>query len=299
MLDKPIKCAIISDQLDEDLNVSFQLAKEAGYHYVELHNVFGKSIEECNTSEIMEIKKLLTRYDLQVVNIASTIFFLCPLYPNYKVSLFNPSFHAIQGQLVYHMAMLHNACRAANAMDCKYVRIFPFRFPDNEEIGVVGGKEDQAKIVEILKQAIAIAKVYDVTLVLENCPYSHCPKGAMTYAIVKEVNDTHLKMLWDPANSYRAQLHKVPQEYHNLSLEDEYALIKDEIAHIHLKNYKLQKGLEKPFVHVALMDGDIDFTKLIKQMKQQVTCLSLEPEVNKEETLKSMQQLQKLIKECE
>lgn len=295
MLDKQIKCAIISDQLSFDLQESFRLIHEQGYRYVELHSVFGQSIEECNSAQIAQIKELLDKYDLQVVNIASTIFFLCPLYPNYRVSLFKESFHAIEGQKVYHMAMLHNACRAANALGCKTVRVFPFRYPDNEEIEVVGTKADIAAIAEVLKEAACIAAKYDVVLALENCPYSHCPKGAMTHQIVKLVNDPHVKLLWDPANSYRATLHKVEKQYHGLSLLDEYHLIKDEIVHVHLKNYVHHEHAEKAFEHVALLDGDIDFESLLPVLFADLDCVSLEPEVSCEDAIKSMQQLKKLL----
>ncbi len=297
MLDKPMKSAIISDQLNDDLYTSLKLAKEAGYDYVELHNVFNKSIEECNMAEIEQIKAMLDEFDLKVVNIASTIFFLCPLYPHYRVSSFNAGFHAIQGELVYHMAMLHNACRAAKALDCQYVRVFPFRFPDNDDIVVVGTKEDRNAIVEVLKQAVHIAKVYDVTLVLENCPYSHCPKGLMTFDIVEQVNDDHLRLLWDPANSYRAVQSKVPEEFLTATLLEEYTKIKHRIGHIHLKNYAYDASIvEKPFVHVALLDGDIDYVSLLALMQEDnMACVSLEPEVPLAETLQSMMQLKKVL----
>ena len=50
-------CSIISDQIDEDIEIACKKAKEEGFSYVELHNVFGKSIEECSDTEVEEIKK--------------------------------------------------------------------------------------------------------------------------------------------------------------------------------------------------------------------------------------------------
>ena len=44
--------SIITDQISEDLERALQVAKEHGYHHVELHNVFGKSVEQCNEEEI-------------------------------------------------------------------------------------------------------------------------------------------------------------------------------------------------------------------------------------------------------
>lgn len=284
--------AIISDQIDQDFEKACAIIQKEGYTFIELHNVFGKSIEQCNEEEIKKIKEIITQHKLKVVNIASTIFFLCPLYDHYRVSLFNPEFHAIEGKLEDHLLYLHNACRIAQDLSCETIRIFPFRFPDNEEIEVVGSDEDMINIVENLKKAVAIAKQYDVTLALENCPYSHCPKAEMTYHLIQEVNDSHLKLLWDPANSFRAEEHRVPEKYKHLTLSEEYQLIKKDIRHVHLKNYQKDTSNIKPFQHRALFHGDIGYTQLLQElMKDYPYYCSLEAEVDFDETIQSMREL--------
>lgn len=95
------------------------------------------------------------------------------------------------------------------------------------------------------------------TLVLENCPYSHLPKGHMSIQIVKAIKSDYLKLLWDPANSYRAYKENVPAEYLTFSLEEELHYIYPWIDHIHIKDYAYNAALEKPFQHVAFDMGDI------------------------------------------
>lgn len=292
MLDTRKNFAIITDQVDQDLATACKRIKQEGYTFVELHNVFGKSIEECNEAETNSIKAILDENGLKVVNLASTIFFLCPLYNHYRVSLFNPEFHAYHGNVEEHLNNLHNACRIANTLDCKTIRIFPFRFPDNEEVTIVGTDEDIKNIIENFKKAVVIAKQYDITLVVENCPYSHCPKGEMTYKIIKEINDEHIKLLWDPANSFRAEIQRVPEQYKKLTLCQEYELIKNEIRHLHVKNYSYDEREVKPFVHEALFDGDIDYEPLLRKMLHEYPYYcSLEPEVDEERTIQSMREL--------
>lgn len=289
MCDTKKNYAIITDQVDDDLQTACANIKAEGYTYVELHNVFGKSIEECDETETAKIKEILDEYNLQVVNIASTIFFLCPLYEHYRISLFNPAFHAFEGTVEEHLTKLHNACRIANTLQCKTIRIFPFRYPDNEDIEIVGTKKDQERIIDIFKKAVDIAKLYDVTLVIENCPYSHLPKGEMTDQVCKEINDEHLQLLWDPANSYRAEKHKVPKEYQKLTLSQEYQFIKNNIRHIHLKNYHYDETKTKPFLHAALFDGDIPYPSLLREVRKEYPYYySLEPEVEYDETIRSM-----------
>lgn len=284
--------AIITDQVDQDLRTACAKIKEEGYTNIELHNVFGKSIEECSEEETNEIKAIVEEYGLNVVNLATTVFFLCPLYDHYRVSLFNPMFHAFKGNVEEHLEKLRNACRIANALDCETIRIFPFRFPDNEEVTVVGTDKDMERIIENFKKAAVIAEENNVTLVVENCPYSHCPKGEMTYKLIKAVNSAHMKLLWDPANSYRAEAHRVPEVYKSLDLFQEYELIKGEVRHLHVKNYAYDETLEKPFAHTALFDGDIDYPSLLKTMADTYPYYcSLEPEVDEEGTMKSMREL--------
>ena len=240
------------------------------------------------------IKHLLDQYHVKVSNIASTLFFLCPLYQGDEVSLFNPGFYSIQGDLKYHLKVLEHACWIANELDCPKIRIFPFRWPDNRK-GPYGTKQDFEKIIENIKKALDISKKYHVTLMLENCPYSHLPKGKMTLQVVQAINDPYLKLLWDPANSYRAIRENVPKEYMDWSLEEELLHIYPYLGHIHLKNYHYVSGLVKPFVHVPLLNGDIDYKTLVKSIQETCDCiLSLEPEVDKKGTLLSMQCLKSL-----
>lgn len=289
-----MKNSIISDQVSQDLEEALKIIVKEGYEYVELHNVFGHSIETCTKEEVEIIKHLLSQYHVKVSNIASTLFFLCPLYQGDEVSLFNPGFYSIQGDLKYHLKVLEHACWIANELDCPKIRVFPFRWPDNRK-GPYGTKQDFEKIIENIKKALDISKKYHVTLMLENCPYSHLPKGKMTLQVVQAINDPYLKLLWDPANSYRAIRENVPKEYMDWSLEEELLHIYPYLGHIHLKNYHYVSGLVKPFVHVPLLNGDIDYKTLVKSIQETCDCiLSLEPEVDKKGTLLSMQCLKSL-----
>lgn len=106
------KC-IITDQVDDDLESALKQIRDKGIHCVELHNVHGKSIEACSDEEIEQIKRLLDAYGMKVSSIASTIFFLCPLYESDQVSLFNPAFYTIEGDADAHLAYAGRACRIA------------------------------------------------------------------------------------------------------------------------------------------------------------------------------------------
>ncbi len=284
--------AIISDQIDDDPDIAFPIIAKAGIKYVELHNINQKTIETLNEQEVLKLQAQLKQYHLKVINLATTIFFMCPLKPDYQISLFNPGFHCISGNADEHLKALEQACKIAIKLDCQTIRVFPFRYPDNDKYQIVGDVDDMELIAEKLKQACAIASKYQRTLVLENCPYSHCPKGEMTYTLWKMVNCDNLKLLWDPANSYRAQKDQVPPHYLSKNLTQERELIKDAIGHVHLKNYHYDKNFDKPFLHTALNEGDIDFKALIKGINNP---LSLEAEVDLDKTIASLTYLKEFL----
>lgn len=287
-----MRLSIINDQVYQDLDQTFSTIKNEGYDEVELHNVFGHSIETSTKEEVKKIKDLLKKYDLKVSNIASTVFFLCPLYPEDKVSLFNPSFYCIKGDFKVHLQSLKNACSIAKELGCPSIRIFPFRWPDNRK-PPFGTQEHFDKIIENIKKAVQIAKEENRILALENCPYSHLPKGEMTLRVVKEIDDEHLRLLWDPANSYRAIKENVPIQYQTWTLEKELEELYPYICHVHLKDYHYDVSFPKPFQHVAIGNGDIDTRSILRYLSQRnyEGALSLEPEVNLEATLLSMRRI--------
>ena len=146
------------------------------------------------------------------------------------------------------------------------------------------------RIITRFKEAVKIAEKHDVTLVVENCPYSHLPKGKMTLKVVQAINNPHLRLLWDPANSYRAIKDNVPEEYLHDSLMEELEAVYPYIGHIHIKNYRYNPTLVKPFEHVEVFDGDIDFKEMLSVLKEK-QCekyLSLEAEVDYQQTINSM-----------
>lgn len=291
-----MKVSIISDQIYEDLDRAFSMMQKEGYRFVELHNVWGHSIEACTKEEINQMQILLEKYQLQVSNLASTVFFLCPLYPEDQVSLFNPHFYSIEGSLDTHLQALDNVCQIACKLHCLSVRIFPFRWPDNRK-GPYGTKKDMDMILENIKQAVLIAQKYKVVLVLENCPYSHLPKGEMTLQIVQAIQSPYLKLLWDPANSYRAIVDNVPKEYTRWNLEEELENLYPYIGHIHIKDYCYDPSQIKPFVHVPLGKGDIPYPRFISILKKKgyTGSLSLEPEVDVKGSLESMRVLKDMV----
>lgn len=286
--------SMITDQVHPNLETALSIIAKEGYTHVEFHNVFGHSIEQCTDQEIDVIKKALKKNSMHVSNIASTVFFLCPLYETDTVSLFNDTFYSIRGDIHTHLDYLERACQIARKLDCPRVRVFPFRWPDNRK-PPYGTPEDLAQILFYMKKAEVIARKHKIILAVENCPYSHLPKGQMTLALVQKINSPYVRLLWDPANSYRAIRDNVPQPYRTWSLLEECKNLGPYIEHIHIKDYHYDPSFPKPFIHKPFGEGDIDYDVLLDCLKEQhvKAHLSLEPEVSFEQAVVCMRRLAK------
>lgn len=285
-----MKLSIISDQISDRPEEAFPKIREAGYEYTELHNIYDKTIEQLDEAETAHVKKLLADNGLKAASLATTVYFVCPLYPNDHVTGFNDAFHVTEGDRTVHLRRLERACQIAAELEAPVIRLFPFRFPDNRK-PPFGDEADMETIVSAMKEASDIAAPYDVILAVENCPYSHLPKGEMTLELIRRTDRPNVRLLYDPANSYRAVKENVPERYLSWDLKKEVKELAPYIAHVHVKNYHYDPSVQpKPFVHVAAGRGDISYEELLPELEAlgYTGALSLEPEVGPEETLESM-----------
>ncbi len=292
-----MKTSIITDQITQNLSIASLTARDHGLKHVELHGLDGKSVECLSEAEAREAKACLDEAGLTVASLASTIFFMCPLYDDYEISLFKPEFAVFRGNIRDHLDQLKHVCDLADIFGCNVIRVFPFRYPDNQPGKLGGTEEDLNRIASVMKEAADIARDHGKILALENCPYSHLPKGRMTWEIVRRVNSPSLKMLWDPGNSYRAEVTQVPEQWLNTTLEEEFQEVKDDICHIHLKNYHLDPALAKPFVHTGMLEGDIDYISLLPRIAALDVTVSLEPELDPDTCVKEIDVLSGCVRD--
>lgn len=292
--------SIITDQISMDLEEALQVANKHDYSFVEIHSLWGKTIESLTNEEVLKVQNLLKKYEMKVSCLATTIFFMCPLYEDYSLENFNPKFITLNGNFENHIEGLKRASEISKMLDAPYVRVFPFRLPSNKKIVV--NNEDIELITEKINTAAKIAEALDTTLALENCPHSHMPKGVMTKKVVDSIKSNSLKLLWDIGNSFRAPIDGISPEYGNITPYEELDLILSDIRHIHIKDYTvLQNGSSKEFNHITFGCGSIDFDKILKKLNKNnyKYALSLESEVNYEDTINSMINLQDLLTKVE
>jgi L-ribulose-5-phosphate 3-epimerase len=287
--------SIITDQLSQDFEKACAIARHHGFDFVEIHSLWGKTVEDLNSSEVKKVKEILSKYQLKVSNLASTIFFMAKLYPNDTIISFNDTFYAVKGKTKDHIEAAKRALDIAVDLDCPSIRAFPFRAPENRKI--IGVLDDQREIIDNFSRLIPFAKNAGKKVLVENCPHTHLPRGEMTHFVVKTIDSPWLGLLWDPANSVRADQNRLASIYKKLTIIEEMELIAPLVGHIHVKDYKYVEGLAKPYQHVAVGKGDLPYPSIVEFMKKtsHPPMFSLEPEVDDIETLVSIDYFKTLV----
>ena len=291
-----MKPCIITDQISQDFQYACSFISEAGITDVEIHSLWGKTVELLDDEQVNKAKTLLDFYDLKVVNLATTFFLMIPLYPDDLLKDFNPKSSIIRADYSSHMDYLRRTIRIAKMLGCPRLRVFPFYAPVNRLI--LGIPNDIATMAQVMQPAVRLAAQEGITLVLENCYRSHLPKGLMSLELVKKIDSPNLKLLYSPANSFRANIDRIPAEYRTVQLVDELKSILPWIDLIHIKDYHYAEGLNQPYQHVILGQGEVPYPQLLELLKENgyQGDLSCDPQTNFEGNMESLNVLLKWLK---
>ena len=272
------KLGIITDQVSMNFEKALKTIKEYGLEYIEIHALWDKNIEELTDDEISSAKKLITKYGLKISNIGSTCFLQCHLRDNNETEIksFSDHFIAIFGDYKQHLDYFKHCIELCEIFETDKLRIFGFRklepFTD-DTIDL---------IVEKFKKPVEIAKKAGITLVLENCPWTYLPNGALVSKVINKIKSIHLRALWDPGNAYVSGVEPYPDDYLN---------VKDLLGHIHMKDFK---SLKKDTVIIG--QGDINYQGLLSSLAKSnfQHVLSLEPE-NKDKIMGDVESCRQCI----
>ena len=279
-----VQRSIITDQLSMDFEKALLIAKK-DFDSVEIHSLWDKTIEQIDEGEARQVESLLKKHSLRVSCLSTTLYLMCPLYTRVEhLEKFSDKFLLYTGDMGGHLEMLHRCIELADRLGTAVLRIFPFR----AEKGVQ--KEFPQLIDDMslaLTDAVSLAERRGKCLVVENCPYTYLPRGNMTFLLARSIHSTGLRLLYDVGNSYRSAYLPFPEHFKTESLAEEYARIKDMVAHFHFKDYRKSAG---SFAHAVLGEGDICFPELMASIRSNVgdASISLEPEVDEEGVLRSI-----------
>jgi sugar phosphate isomerase/epimerase len=291
----PLRNSIITDQLSMDFEKALSIAK-GDFDWVEIHSLWGKTIEDIDEEEARQMELLLKKYSLGVSCLSTTLYLMCPLYTTVEnLEKFSDRFLLSTGSMREHLEMLRRCIELADRFSTDVVRIFPFR----REKGV---QKEFPQMVEdmssALADAVALAEKRGKCLAIENCPHSYLPRGNMTFELANCVKSGSLKLLYDIGNSYKAARWVNPEEFRGEGIEEEYLRIKGRIQHFHFKDYR---KTDRGFEHAAFGEGDVGYKELAASIVRDGgdKCISLEPEVEQAGVLRSIHNFTTMRKAAE
>lgn len=291
-----MKPCIITDQISQDFQLACSIISEAGITDIEIHSLWGKTVELMDDEQVRKIKAYIDFYDLKVTNLATTFFMMTPLYSDDILKDFNPKFNLVRVDYASQLDYLRRAIVIAQTLGCHRMRIFPFYAPVNRLI--LGTPKDIEIMADLLMPAIKLAESADITLVVENCYHAHLQKGLMTYELVKKIDSKHLKLLYNPGNSFRASKERLPLGYRDVTPIEELKTILPWVDHLHVKDYHYVDGLNQPFQHTALGNGEVPYPEILALLKEAnyAGSLSCEPEMTYEGNMDSLSTLMSWLK---
>lgn len=257
-----IDISVINSEISDDIEYSLKFTQDLGINQVEIHRAFGKNIENINEDEAKQLNGLLTKYDLQVSCLSSTLFLRTYIDGREDEAPEIKGFTAAPGNFKTHMDRLPHIFRIAEILDTPFIRVFGFQ-KISEFNDVVF-----AHAVDRFSQPAKIARDAGYTLVMENCPHTNFGWGANAAKLVKAVNSPAFRLLWDPAGGVRA------------GEPDCIAAISEILpltTHLHAKDIHILPGGGREYLAVG--QGQVPWTTIMQELKKHnySGAISLEP----------------------
>jgi len=233
---------VINDEISQDLDHALAVARELGLHHIELRALWKKNLMDLKDDEVKEARRLLTKYEMKVTDIASP--FMKVDAPGYTTKVgqqdtFNAKFGYKEQPQV-----LERAIELAKIFDTDKIRVFSFWRVEN-----AAGLFDL--IVADMRKALDVAKKQKMSLVLENEHECNIATAADSVKILTAIQDPNFGLNWDPGNAYAAGEKKPYPDGYNL-------LPKNRILHMHVKDAKRDPATGKT-EWAPMGKGDLDY----------------------------------------
>ncbi len=221
--ESPFHIGVISDEISEDFDHACSvISKDFGLEWVELRGIGGKNLQNLSEDEIASARKILSKYNLHVTDIASPLFKVD--WPGAPLSTYAEKRDQFGADANFKQQddVLEHSIHLAKSFGTDKVRCFDFwRLEDV--------KPYRRAINDKLQQAADTAGKQGILLVLENEFACNTATGREAAETLAGVPSRNLALNWDPANAVmRGELDAFAGGWN--------ALPKDRIHHCHVKN---------------------------------------------------------------
>lgn len=194
-----------ADEISADLKEQLDCLQSEGIRYLEFRGVWNKNVLDLTDEELAQVKEMLDERGVQISAIGS---------PIGKIKITDP--------FEPHIEKFHRAVQAAKYFGTRYIRIFSFFIPENEDPSVY-----RDEVMRRLKELVKIAEEADVILLHENEKEIYGDNTERCLDILTTCSSSHLLAAFDPANFVQCGVKPFDQAYGPLRPHVEYVHIKD------------------------------------------------------------------------
>lgn len=228
-----VKISGFYDEVSTDIDEQIKLAKKLGETYICPRNIGAKNIADYTAEEfITDVKPKLDKAGIRFSSIGS---------PIGKVGIDDDE--GIEKQ----KRELKELIKIAEAMDCKYIRIFSF-FVKAADYEVKRGK-----VMDRMKELVELTEGTGVTLLHENEKGIFGATDANCLDIFRTMNSEHLGLIYDASNFIQCGVDPLLA----------FDLLKDYVVYYHVKDCDAETDVEIP-----LGLGNGQYKKIFRELAE-------------------------------
>lgn len=204
------KLSAFADEVTDDFLQQVKYLAKERVGYIEPRFINKKNIMDLTKGQLKEAKKMIQDHGLKVSAIGS---------PIGKVKLDEP--------FEPHLDKFKHAVDLAMLFETPYIRMFSYYAPQGKNID-----DYRDQVMERMAAKVDVLKDVDVTMVHENEAHIYGHTAEQCVDIVKTVDSTKLRLVYDPANFVWGE--KITD-----NVESCWPVMKPYVVHIHIKDWKL------------------------------------------------------------
>lgn len=194
-----------ADEIDPQLDIQLKVMNELEIGHIEVRGIDGVNVSKYTPNQMKEIKKKFDAANIKVSSIGS---------PIGKIKITDP--------MDDHINEFKNIIEIAKIMDTKYIRLFSFFMPKEEDPTIY-----RDEVLKRMQMFVDTAKGSGLILLHENEKGIYGDNAARCLDVLESIGSENLKAVFDPANFTQCGQETYPEAYNMLKPYIEYMHIKD------------------------------------------------------------------------
>jgi sugar phosphate isomerase/epimerase len=230
--------SVITDEISQDLDPVLEVAAAFALDGLEIRSMWDTRVDLLDRAAVQTLRSAADAAGLVIAAVAP---------PFYKCDVDSP----IERQ--EHLEILRRAIDVGQRLGTSLVRTFTFW-------RTLALADVWDRLLDSYAEPIEIARTAGVTLAIENEFACHIGTGRELGRLVAELDNIHVRALWDPCNAFFDDAGEPP-------FPDGYAAVRGQTVHVHLKDATRSGPGGKPTL-TSLGDGDVGIARQLDALVQ-------------------------------